>query len=136
MTRDELAAEALAAWTIKALKKGIRAVGRQELPPMSLSAFFRAFKSTAGLPSGISLALVGFGSDETKLGQIAKREAPGLFAHLAVDLHRAASWRNQRKKHPLVIAYARGRVTGVNTLKHFEQASSNELSITCWIGQS
>jgi hypothetical protein len=130
MTRDELAAEALASWTIKALKNGVRAAGRQELPAMSLPVFLRAFRNADGLPGGISLALVGFDKDEAKLTQLAKREAPNVFSHLAVDLHRAASWRNQRKKHPIVIAYARGRVTGVNTLKHFEQASSNELSLT------
>jgi hypothetical protein len=130
MTRDELAAEALASWTIQALKKGVRAIGRQELPAMSLPVFFRAFKNAEELPSGISIALVGFEKDEKKLAQLAKREAPNVFADLAVDLHRAASWRNQRQKHPLVIAYARGRVTGVNTLKHFEQASSNQLSLT------
>ena len=57
MTRDELAAEALASWTIHALKRGVRAAGRQELPAMSLPVFLRAFKGAEGLPDGISLAL-------------------------------------------------------------------------------
>lgn len=130
MTRDDLAASALASWTIRALKKGVRAAGRQELPAMSVPVFLRAFRNVDGLPIGVSLALVGFDKDLEKLTQLAKREAPNVFSHVAVDLHRAASWRNQRQKHPVVIAYARGRVTGVNTLKHFEQASSNELSLT------
>ena len=100
---------------------------------MSVNIFLRAFKNADGLPSGISLALVGFDKDEEKLVQLAKREAPNVFSHLAVDLHRAASWRNQRQKHPVVIAYARGRVAGVNTLKHFEQASSNELVLSLFL---
>src|SRR4051794_2735134 len=103
MTREELASAALASWTIKALEKGHRAIGRQELPDMNLSAFFRAFQGASQGLRGVSLALVGFGSTKPKLLQIAAREAPGVFAHLAVDLHTAAGWRNHRQVHRTVI---------------------------------
>jgi hypothetical protein len=130
MTSEELASSALASWTLTALGKGYRAIGRQELPDMSLPTFLRAFANGNGESKGISLALVGFGVSQQKLVQIANREAPGVFTDLATDLNVAARWRNQRKKHPVVIAYARGRVAGVNTLRHLEQASSRSLTST------
>jgi hypothetical protein len=130
MTREELASAALSSWTLTALNKGYRSIGRQELPDMNLPAFIRAFGSGSEQVKGISLALVGFDVALPKLLQIAGREAPGVFANLATDLHTAAAWRNQRKKHSIIIAYAKGRVAGVNTLRHLEQASSRSLTIT------
>jgi hypothetical protein len=97
---------------------------------MDVPAFIRAFAELNGRQSGLSLALVGFRVEQAKLTQIANREAPGIFAHVATDLHSAAGWRNSRKKHPILIAYARGRVSGVNTLRHLEQASSRSLTTT------
>lgn len=130
MTNKELASFALSSWTLSALDKGYSAIGRQELPDMDLATFLRSFGKSDKKQHGLSLALVGFNFTQIKLAQLAKREAPGVFAHLATDLHTAAAWRNNRKKHPTVIAYARGRVVGVNTLRHFEQATSRSLNIT------
>lgn len=130
MTSEELASSALASWTLSALGKGHRAIGRQELPDMSIPAFLRAFRTADETVHGISIALVGFGASQQKLSQLANREAPGVFANVATDLNTAARWRNQRKKHPILVAYARGRVAGVNTLRHLEQASSRSLTIT------
>lgn len=130
MTREELASAALASWTLTALSKGLRGVGQQELPAMNVPAFIRTFARASEQLNGLSLALVGFDIAQAKLQQIVDREAPGVFGNLATDLHTAAGWRNRRKKHPIIIAFARGRVSGVNTLRHLEPASSHDLTIT------
>lgn len=128
--RSQLASEALAAWTLKALRDGQRSVAQQELPELDLPSFFKAFSRAEGLPNGISLALVGFGADDATLSALCRKSGATCFTDLAADLHVAASWRNARRRHPIIIAYARGMVTGVNTLRHFAQATSRDLTLT------
>lgn len=130
MKRSQLASEALAAWTIQALQDGELTLARQELPDLDLASFFKAFARAAELPTNISLALAGFGSDGAALESVARKSGAKCFQHFAADLHTAASWRNKRKKHPIIVAFAKGKVTGVNTLKHFGNASSRELAVT------
>jgi len=128
MKRSQLTSEALAAWTCEALANGKTSLARQELPDSDLGSFFRAL-ATAGVTGDVSLALVGFGADAAKLRQLAQRAGLSCITHFAADLHEAAAWRNDRKRHPIVIAYARGTVTGVNTLRHFEGPSSRDLAL-------
>jgi Holliday junction resolvasome RuvABC ATP-dependent DNA helicase subunit len=130
MKRDQLASESLATWTMHALREGERSLARQELPELDLPAFFRAFSNVEGLPNKISLALVGFGVDVNALKSMARKVGATCFSAFASDLHVAASWRNSRARHPIIIAYARGTVTGVNTLRHFAQATSRDLNLT------
>jgi len=124
MTRDSLAAAALAAWTLARLESGTRSLSRQELPPMDVAQFLAAL---AGRAAGCALALVGFGLTTTALRRLSAQAAPGVFTDVATDLHRAAAWRNDRRRHPVIVAYARGRVPGVNTLRHFPGPSSSAL---------
>lgn len=137
MKRSQLAAKALACWTRDALGDGERSLGRQELPELDLRAFFRAFAAADDLPERISLALVGFGADSTELKAMAERAKATCFAAFAADLHAAAAWRNDRTRHPIIVAYARGMVTGVNTLRHFCQPTSRDLTLTLlrWAAQ-
>lgn len=128
MKRSQLTSEALAAWTYEALANGKTSLARQELPDSDLSSFFRALAG-ADITGDISLALVGFGTDAAKLRQLAQRAGLSGISHFADDLHEAAAWRNNRKQHPIIIAYARGTVTGVNTLRHFEGPSSRDLAL-------
>lgn len=128
MTSDELASSALSNWTLKALANGTTAIGRQELPQIDVVEFLKAFRNPINATAPISLALVGFSVDDKKLRLLADKHAPATFSNVATDLHTAAAWRNSRKKHPIVVAYARGRVAGVNTLRHFLQASSTDLT--------
>jgi DNA polymerase III delta prime subunit len=81
-----------------------------------------------GVPDArdVSLALVGFGGDGVDL-EVAGREYS--FGALAGDLHAAAAWRNDRQKHPVILAYAHGRVPGVNTLMHFPGPSPRGLAL-------
>jgi len=128
MKRSQLTSEALVAWTYDALAKGETSLARQELPDLDLRSFFRSL-AKAGIRQDISLAMVGFGVDAAELRQLGQRAGASCIAHLAADLHEAAAWRNDRRRHPLIIAYARGTVTGVNTLRHFDGPSSRDLAL-------
>src|SRR5262245_53448344 len=97
---------------------------------MDVRAFVKAFAAADGLPRGVSIALVGFGISATDLEKMAEKSAASCFEKFAVDLHAAAKWRNDRAKHPVILAYARGMVTGVNTLRHFSRATSRDLTVT------
>jgi Holliday junction resolvasome RuvABC ATP-dependent DNA helicase subunit len=136
MKRSQITAEALAAWTIDALRRGERSLSRLELPDLDVRTFLNAFANADGLPSEISLALVGFGSDKDALQKLAAKAGAANFTHFAADLHEAAAWRNDRARHPVIVAYARGAVTGVNTLRHFEQVTSRQLTVAAlrWAG--
>lgn len=128
MKRAQLASEALAAWTLQALRDGERSVSQQQLPAMDVATFFKAFAQAPDLPPKISLALVGFGSDTAALKAMARKAGVSCFSEFATDLHVAAAWRNARHQHPVIMAYARGMVSGVNTLGHFALATSRELT--------
>lgn len=130
MKRTQLASEALAHWTIITLREGERSLARQELPDLDLSTFFRTFANAENVPENISIALVGFDTDSAALKALAKKAGANCFKNFAADLHVAADWRNHRAQHPVIIAYARGTVTGVNTLRHFSQATSHDLTRT------
>jgi hypothetical protein len=130
MKRSQLTSESLAAWILQAIKDGEHSLARQELPELDLGAFFKAFARAEAVPENVSLAMVGFGADETKLEAMARKAGATCFQHFAADLHAAARWRNKRKKHPIIVAFAKGKVTGVNTLRHFSKATSRELTLT------
>lgn len=130
MKRSQLASQALAAWTLEALRDGGRSLARQELPELDLPTFFRAFADIKGLPERMSLALVGFEANPETLKAMARQAGAICFTEFATDLHVAAAWRNNRARHHVIVAYARGMVTGVNTLRHFAQATSRDLTLT------
>lgn len=132
MNAEILSSQALAAWTLERLLAGGRSFSAQQLPAMDVEAFFEALATglrTEGAPpaSELSLALVGFGADEASLIRAARKSGLALGA-LAADLHQAAKWRNRRSQHPIIVAFAHGRVPGVNTLKHFAGPAPRELS--------
>lgn len=128
MKRSKLTSEALARWTCKELAEGNISIARQELPDLDVPSFLVALAKN-GVPETLSLALVGFGASLPELGELIKKAKLTNVAHVATDLHKAAAWRNNRAKHPVIVAYARGTVTGVNTLRHFEGPSSRDLAV-------
>ena len=130
MKRSQLASQALAAWTLEALRDGGRSLAQQQLPELDLPTFFKAFAGIDGLPERVSLALVGFEANLEALNNLARKAGATCFTEFATDLHVAAAWRNNRAQHPVIVAYARGMVTGVNTLRHFAQATSRDLTLT------
>jgi hypothetical protein len=130
MKRSQLASQALAAWTLEALRDGGRSLARQELPEIDPPTIFRVFADAEGLPEHVSLALVGFEANHETLKAMARKAGATCFTEFATDLHVAATWRNKRAQHPVIVAYARGMVTGVNTLRHFAQPTSRDLTLT------
>src|ERR1044072_1654377 len=111
MKRSQLASQALAAWTLEALRAGEYSLARQELPEIDLPTFFKAFAGIKDLPDRVSLALVGLGTSPDRLKVMARKIGVTCFTEFATDLHVAAAWRNNRARHPIIVAYAHGMVT-------------------------
>ncbi len=84
MTRSELAAEALAAWTIDELRSGETSLARQALPEMDLRTFFRVFAGAGAFPHTISLALVGYGEDALGLKKLAGKAGAKCFGSFGI----------------------------------------------------
>ncbi len=132
MNAESLSSRSLADWTLTRLRDGGSSFSAQQLPAMDVATFLEALSEGLGRDGApdaaqVSLALVGFGMDDAALAETTRGK--GLeFAALAADLHRAAKWRNRRHQHPVILAYAHGRVAGVNTLKHFPGPTPRELS--------
>ena len=132
MNSEQLSSQALAAWTLERLREGDRSLAAQQLPTMDAVAFVEALAvglGHEGAPraADVSLALVGFGMDDAGLSSVARHNGLTLAAS-ATDLHSAAKWRNRRQQYPVILAFAHGRVAGVNTLKHFPGPTPRELS--------
>ena len=128
MKREKWIAEALSAWLDEALRteSDVASVG---LPPMDVRHFLACLAKAKGFRAeDFSLALAGFGVDETGLRVLVNKAGLRQLAHVAVDLNTAAAWRNAHQQHPRIIALARGRHPGVHTLRHFAPARSRELA--------
>ena len=74
------------------------------------------------------MGVVGFDTTEEELRATA--DANGLvgLAGLTPDLHVATEWRNDRERHPRIVALARGYNPSVHGLRFFSRASSGELA--------
>lgn len=128
MKREKWIAEALCAWLDETLRTESD-VAREGLPPMDVGHFLRCLARSANfVAADCSLALTGFGIDETALRTLAKKAGLRRLANVAVDMNTAAAWRNTHQQHPRIIALARGRHPGVHTLRHFAPARSRDLA--------
>lgn len=119
--------EALAAWILARLELE-NDFAREGLPRCDIDGLLKAL-ATGGLPAqSFSLALVGF--DATEADVLASAAAVGLSGLVGVtnDLHIATEWRNDRARHPRIIALARGYNPSVHGLRFFSRASSGELA--------
>lgn len=128
MTRERLIAQAIVAWLDDALRTE-RDVACEGLPNLDVGWFLAQLARLPGFPvEQVSLALAGFGVTETDLRALADKHGLRNLHHIATDLNSAAAWRNEHKKHPRILALARGRHPGVHTLKHFASAHSRDLA--------
>ena len=126
MTRDIYIAHAAALQVAAAIGKGGHFFCDQ-LPPMDVERFLAALAEEADDATGVSLALVGYGTSETDLRY--RLDALGFgIGHLTTDLHVAAKWRNEPETHSQIIALARGRHPGVSTLAHFPRGDTRGLA--------
>ena len=126
-TAASLVSEALAAWILSSLEDE-NDFAREGLPEFDTPCLLQAL-SAGGLPAGgFSLALVGFETTEEELRAVAEEKGLGELAGLTLDLHVATEWRNDRERHPRIVALARGYNPSVHGLRFFSRASSGELA--------
>ena len=126
-TAASLVSEALAAWLLSRLEHE-NDFAREGLPEFDIPRLLEAL-SEGGLPAGgFSLALVGFDTTEEELRAVAEANGLGELAGLTLDLHVATEWRNDRERHPRIVALARGYNPSVHGLRFFSRASSGELA--------
>ena len=126
-TAASLVSEALAAWILSSLEDE-NDFARERLPEFDIPCLLQAL-SAGGLPAGgFSLALVGFETTDEELLAVAEAKGLGELAGLTHDLHVATEWRNDRERHPRIVALARGYNPSVHGLRFFSRASSGELA--------
>ena len=126
-TAASLVSQALAAWILSRLEDE-NDFAREGLPEFDIPCLLQAL-SAGGLPAGgFSLALVGFDTTEEELRATADANGLGELAGVTLDLHVATEWRNDRERHPRIIALARGYNPSVHGLRFFSRASSGELA--------
>ena len=101
---------------------------REGLPECDIPRLLQAL-SEGGLPAeSFSLALVGFHMTEDEVRAAGDANTLGALAGVTVDLHVATEWRNDRDRHPRIIALARGYNPSVHGLRFFFSVSSGELA--------
>ena len=126
-TAASLVSEALAAWILARLDHE-NDFAREGLPEFDIPCLLKSL-SDGGLPAGrFSLALVGCGTTEEEVRALADANGLHALAGLTLDLHVATEWRNDRDRHPRIVALARGYNPSVHGLRFFSRASSGELA--------
>ena len=122
-----LVSEALAAWILSRFEDDDD-FAREGLPEFDIQCLLRALVKGGLSGTDLSLALVGFDTTEEAVRSMA--DACGLegLAGVTGDLHVATEWRNDRDRHPRIIALARGYNPSVHGLRFFTHASSGELA--------
>ena len=126
-TAASLVSEALAAWILSSLGHE-NDFAREGLPEFDIPCLLQAL-SAGDLPAGgFSLALVGVETTEVELRAVAEAKGLGELAGLTLDLHVATEWRNNRERHPRIVALARGYNPSVHGLRFFSRASSEKLA--------
>ncbi|MCY4394570.1 MAG: AAA family ATPase, partial [Rhodospirillaceae bacterium] len=127
-TAASLVSEALAAWILSRLGHE-NDFAREGLPEFDIPCLLQAL-SEGGMPAGrFSLALVGFETTEEEVRALADANGLGALAGVTLDLHVATEWRNDRDRHPRIVALARGYNPSVHGLRFFSRASSGELAV-------
>ena len=126
-TAASLVSEALAAWILSRLEDE-NDFAREGLPEFDIPCLLQAL-SAGSLPAGkFSLGAVGFDTTEEELRATADANGLGGLAGLTTDLHVVTEWRNDRERHPRIVALARGYNPSVHGLRFFSRASSGELA--------
>ena len=123
-----LVSEALAAWILAGLEDH-GDFAREGLPEFDIPHLLRALADGGVSGTDLSLALVGFDTSEREVREGARANGLGALAGVTRDLHVATEWRNDRARHPRIIALARGYNPSVHGLRFFTHATSGELAI-------
>lgn len=127
MKTEDFVSASLAHW-IQSNYHSVQDIARDSLPIMNTESFFRYLSQIPHFPaSEFSIVLAGFGEDESSLNQKAKKVGLNLQA-IADDFYAAAAWRNDKKNHKRIVAFAHAQQPGVHTLNHFTRPSSRDLA--------
>jgi len=127
-TKEDFVSASLTQW-IKLNYHSVQDISKDSLPMIDIDSFFKYLHQIPDFPtSEFSLVLAGFGADEKKLKQKAKKVGLNL-QDIADDFYTAAAWRNDKENHNRIIALAHAQQPGVHTLNHFTHPSSRELAI-------
>ncbi|MGH8549402.1 MAG: hypothetical protein ACRERU_12555 [Methylococcales bacterium] len=102
---------------------------REGLPPIDVETFFKILANDSAFAAAeFSITVSGLGVTATDLQEIARRTGLADIREFADDLHIAAEWRNDRRRHPRTIALAGSYNAGVHTLGHFARPASVDLA--------
>ena len=126
-TAASLVSEALASWIVSRLERE-NDFAREGLPQCDIPRLLQALSEGGLRAVNFSLALVGFDTTVEELRAAAGENGLGGLSGVTVDLHVATEWRNNRDRHPRIIALARGYNPSVHGLSFFCRASSGELA--------
>ena len=126
-TAASLVSEALAAWILSRLDHE-NDFAREGLPEFDIPCLLQALSEGGLLAGQFSLALVGFETTEKEVRALADANGLGALVGVTLDLHVATEWRNDRDRHPRIVALARGYNPSVHGLRFFSRASSGELA--------
>ena len=124
-----LISEALADWILSRMEIETDFC-REGLPEFDPSHLLQALSKENFPVEYFSIALVGCDKTDIELRTIADEYGLGKLAGISCDLHVATEWRNNRIKHPRIIALACGYNEYVHGLRFFSSFSSSELA-TC-----
>lgn len=127
MTVASLVSEALAAWILSRLEEE-NDFAREGLPEFDVPCLLQALAKGGLSGASLSLALVGLETTEEAVWFGANQCGLGRLAGVTRDLHVATEWRNDRERHPRIIALARGYNPSVHGLRFFTRASSSQLA--------
>ena len=91
MTREQLVAQAVAAWLAR-VTSSQSDVAREALPAMDIPHFMGALAGTPGFDAArYSLVLAGFGADEVRLRELAEDSGLGALNGIGDSLNVAAA---------------------------------------------
>jgi Holliday junction DNA helicase RuvB len=129
MTKEQLAAQAVACWITAPENRGLNLL-REALPSIDIAWMFKTLCEHDDFnPSKISLAIAGFPYSSVDLESLRNSSGLGQLQALTDDLHVAAEWRNNSSDYPVIVSLAKGWHPGVSTLNHFGTAASSDLTV-------
>ena len=131
LTSDKHTGRAIARWILSRIDIETDFI-HEGLEALNVAEFFKVLADNEANPpfpkQEFSIALAGFGNKSRIEHACKKSGLRDRLIDLATDLHIAAQWRNDRNKHPRIIALSANYSPGVHTLNHFARPSSEELA--------
>lgn len=123
-----LVSQAISRWILSSLNSD-NDFAREGLPSFDVETLFTVLAASTDFEQNkFSIALVGLGAAPDELRRVAAKAGLDRLNGITDDLHIATAWRNDRAKHPRIVALATGYNPSVHGLRFFGQASSSQLA--------